>query len=122
LLPRGSFDGEPTPRPAPPRIGSDAPAILADLGYIAADVDRLISSGTSVRPNGFSETAIRDPMNAGQNLHQCSTEAVAVSALVPKSHSGDRRPNARRSYGTLNAVDVRDDGGLAERGSDGGPD
>ena len=41
-----AFDGEPTPRPsAPPRIGSDAPSILAELGYTAADVDRLIASG-----------------------------------------------------------------------------
>jgi crotonobetainyl-CoA:carnitine CoA-transferase CaiB-like acyl-CoA transferase len=41
-----AFDGEPAPRPAaPPRIGSDAPAILGDLGYTAADVDRLIASG-----------------------------------------------------------------------------
>jgi crotonobetainyl-CoA:carnitine CoA-transferase CaiB-like acyl-CoA transferase len=41
-----AFDGEPAPRPAAPaRIGSDAPAILADLGYTAEDVDRLIAAG-----------------------------------------------------------------------------
>ena len=41
-----AFDGEPAPRPAaPPRIGSDAPAILAELGYTTADLDRLIDSG-----------------------------------------------------------------------------
>jgi crotonobetainyl-CoA:carnitine CoA-transferase CaiB-like acyl-CoA transferase len=41
-----AFDGEPAARPAaPPRIGSDAPAILADLGYAAADVERLIAGG-----------------------------------------------------------------------------
>jgi crotonobetainyl-CoA:carnitine CoA-transferase CaiB-like acyl-CoA transferase len=40
-----AFDGEPAPRPAAPaRIGSDAPAILAELGYTNADVDRLIAS------------------------------------------------------------------------------
>jgi crotonobetainyl-CoA:carnitine CoA-transferase CaiB-like acyl-CoA transferase len=41
-----AFDGEPAPRPAaPPRIGSDAPAILAELGYSALDVERLIATG-----------------------------------------------------------------------------
>jgi crotonobetainyl-CoA:carnitine CoA-transferase CaiB-like acyl-CoA transferase len=41
-----AFDGAPGARPkAPPRIGSDAPAILAELGYSAVDVERLISRG-----------------------------------------------------------------------------
>jgi len=36
----------PGARPAaPPRIGSDAPGILAELGYTAADVERLIAGG-----------------------------------------------------------------------------
>ena len=40
------FDGVPGDRPAaPPRIGSNAPAILAELGYTAADVERLIAGG-----------------------------------------------------------------------------
>jgi crotonobetainyl-CoA:carnitine CoA-transferase CaiB-like acyl-CoA transferase len=41
-----AFDGLPAPRPAaPPRIGSDAAAILATLGYTSGDVDRLKASG-----------------------------------------------------------------------------
>ena len=41
-----AFDGVPAPRPAaPPRIGSDAAAILATLGYTAGDVERLKASG-----------------------------------------------------------------------------
>ena len=41
-----AFDGEPTARPAAPaRLGSDAPALLADLGYTSADVERLIAGG-----------------------------------------------------------------------------
>jgi crotonobetainyl-CoA:carnitine CoA-transferase CaiB-like acyl-CoA transferase len=41
-----AFDGVPAPRPAaPPRIGSDAAAILATLGYTASDVERLKASG-----------------------------------------------------------------------------
>ena len=41
-----AFDGEPSPRPAAAsRIGADAPAILAELGYGHAEVERLISSG-----------------------------------------------------------------------------
>jgi crotonobetainyl-CoA:carnitine CoA-transferase CaiB-like acyl-CoA transferase len=39
-----AFDGEPAPRPnATSRIGSDAPAILAELGYDAKEVERLRS-------------------------------------------------------------------------------
>ena len=30
---------------APPRIGADAPEILAELGYSSEDVERLIDSG-----------------------------------------------------------------------------
>ena len=41
-----AFDGAPGNRPAaPPRIGSDAPAILTELGYTATDVERLIATG-----------------------------------------------------------------------------
>ena len=41
-----AFDGVPGARPpAPPPIGADAPAILAELGYRARDVERLITSG-----------------------------------------------------------------------------
>jgi crotonobetainyl-CoA:carnitine CoA-transferase CaiB-like acyl-CoA transferase len=41
-----AFDGEPGARPAAAaRIGSDAPSILAELGYAPADVERLIASG-----------------------------------------------------------------------------
>lgn len=41
-----AFDGEPAPRPAAAaRIGADAPAILAELGYTAADVERLLANG-----------------------------------------------------------------------------
>jgi crotonobetainyl-CoA:carnitine CoA-transferase CaiB-like acyl-CoA transferase len=40
---------------APPRIGSDAPAILAELGYTNADVDRLIASGV-VGPTEWFQT------------------------------------------------------------------
>jgi crotonobetainyl-CoA:carnitine CoA-transferase CaiB-like acyl-CoA transferase len=40
-----AFDGEPGPRPpATSRLGSDAPAILAELGYGKEDVERLIES------------------------------------------------------------------------------
>jgi crotonobetainyl-CoA:carnitine CoA-transferase CaiB-like acyl-CoA transferase len=42
-----AFDGEPSPRPpAASRIGADGPAVLAELGYGHADVERLISTGT----------------------------------------------------------------------------
>ena len=35
-----------SPLPEPPaRVGSDAPGILADLGYTSADVERLIATG-----------------------------------------------------------------------------
>ena len=41
-----AFDGEPAARPsAPSRVGSDAPAILAEMGYTSADVERLIAQG-----------------------------------------------------------------------------
>jgi crotonobetainyl-CoA:carnitine CoA-transferase CaiB-like acyl-CoA transferase len=41
-----AIDGVAKARPAaPPRIGSDAPAILAELGYTAADVERLQDTG-----------------------------------------------------------------------------
>lgn len=41
-----AFDGVPGARPAAAaRVGSDAPAILAELGYTATDVERLIASG-----------------------------------------------------------------------------
>jgi crotonobetainyl-CoA:carnitine CoA-transferase CaiB-like acyl-CoA transferase len=41
-----AFDGTPGARPAaPPRIGSDASAILAELGYAASDVERLVARG-----------------------------------------------------------------------------
>lgn len=41
-----AFDGEPAARPAAAaRIGADAPAILAELGYTATDVDRLLARG-----------------------------------------------------------------------------
>ena len=41
-----AFDGVPGARPAaPPRIGADAPTILAELGYTATDVERLIANG-----------------------------------------------------------------------------
>ena len=40
------FDGVPAARPAaPPRIGSDAPVILAELGYTATDVEHLVAAG-----------------------------------------------------------------------------
>ena len=41
-----AFDGTPGARPAAAsRIGADAPAILAELGYSSADVERLIANG-----------------------------------------------------------------------------
>jgi crotonobetainyl-CoA:carnitine CoA-transferase CaiB-like acyl-CoA transferase len=41
-----AFDGTPGARPAAPsRIGSDAPAILDELGYTALDVERLVAGG-----------------------------------------------------------------------------
>jgi crotonobetainyl-CoA:carnitine CoA-transferase CaiB-like acyl-CoA transferase len=41
-----TFDGVPTPRPrATSRIGADGPAILAQLGYSADDVKRMVASG-----------------------------------------------------------------------------
>ena len=41
-----AIDGVANARPAaPPRIGSDALAILAELGYAATDVDRLQATG-----------------------------------------------------------------------------
>ena len=41
-----TFDGVPTPRPrATSRIGADGPAILAQLGYSADDVNRMVASG-----------------------------------------------------------------------------
>ncbi|HRH85791.1 MAG TPA: CoA transferase [Rubrivivax sp.] len=41
-----TFDGVPTPRPrATSRIGADAPAILAQLGYSPDDIKRLVASG-----------------------------------------------------------------------------
>jgi len=40
------FDGEPLRRPeAAARIGADGPAVLGELGYSIADIERLISSG-----------------------------------------------------------------------------
>ena len=55
-----AFDGEPAPRPAaPPRIGSDAPAILAELGYSALDVERLTANGV-VGPTEWFQRA-RNP-------------------------------------------------------------
>jgi crotonobetainyl-CoA:carnitine CoA-transferase CaiB-like acyl-CoA transferase len=52
------FEGLPTPRPAaPPRIGSDALAILAELGYTVADVDRLIASGVVGHTEWFQRGA-----------------------------------------------------------------
>jgi len=55
-----AFDGEPAPRPAAaPRIGSDAPAILAELGYSALDVERLIANGV-VGPTEWFQRA-RNP-------------------------------------------------------------
>jgi crotonobetainyl-CoA:carnitine CoA-transferase CaiB-like acyl-CoA transferase len=41
-----AFDGQTQPRPrAASRIGADGPAVLAELGYSHAEVERLISSG-----------------------------------------------------------------------------
>ncbi len=41
-----AFDGQTQPRPrAASRIGADGPAVLAELGYGHAEVERLISSG-----------------------------------------------------------------------------
>jgi crotonobetainyl-CoA:carnitine CoA-transferase CaiB-like acyl-CoA transferase len=41
-----AFDGAPAPRPgAAPRVGSDAPELLAELGYTPADIDRLSATG-----------------------------------------------------------------------------
>ena len=41
-----AFDGIANARPAaPPRIGSDAPAILTELGYTASDIERLEDTG-----------------------------------------------------------------------------
>ena len=41
-----TFDGVPTPRPrATSRIGADGPAVLAQIGYSADDVKRLVASG-----------------------------------------------------------------------------
>ena len=41
-----AFDGQVQARPpAPPRVGSDAAAVLTTLGYEAADVDRLMATG-----------------------------------------------------------------------------
>ena len=41
-----AFDGKPFDRPAaPPRIGADAPEILAELGYSSKDIERLVSTG-----------------------------------------------------------------------------
>ena len=41
-----TFDGVPTPRPrATSRIGADGPAVLAQLGYGADDVKRMVASG-----------------------------------------------------------------------------
>lgn len=53
-----AFDGVPGPRPAAaPRIGSDAPAILAELGYKAADVERLVGSGVVGHTEWFAVEA-----------------------------------------------------------------
>jgi len=52
------FDGVPGDRPAAlPRIGSDAPAILAELGYAAAEVERLVTNGVV----GHTEWFQREP-------------------------------------------------------------
>jgi crotonobetainyl-CoA:carnitine CoA-transferase CaiB-like acyl-CoA transferase len=41
-----AFDGMPGTRPAAPsRIGSDAPTVLAELGYATSEVERLAASG-----------------------------------------------------------------------------
>jgi crotonobetainyl-CoA:carnitine CoA-transferase CaiB-like acyl-CoA transferase len=41
-----AFDGQTQPRPsAASRIGADGPAVLADLGYSPADIERLIAIG-----------------------------------------------------------------------------
>jgi crotonobetainyl-CoA:carnitine CoA-transferase CaiB-like acyl-CoA transferase len=41
-----TFDGVPTPRPrGPARIGSDAPAVLRELGYTQAQIDQMIAKG-----------------------------------------------------------------------------
>ena len=41
-----AFDGESVPSPnAPVRVGSSAPAILAELGYSEKDIQRLTTSG-----------------------------------------------------------------------------
>lgn len=46
-----TFDGVPTPRArATARIGSDAPAILAELGYSSDEVQRMIDAGAIGRP------------------------------------------------------------------------
>ena len=51
-----AFDGVPGARPpAPPRIGSDAPAILAELGYTAEDVERLIAAGVVGHTEWFQQ-------------------------------------------------------------------
>ena len=45
-----AFDGQTQPRPrAASRIGADGPAVLADLGYGQAEVERLISAGAPGR-------------------------------------------------------------------------
>src|SRR5262245_41110458 len=52
-----AFDGEPTARPAASaRVGSDAAALLAELGYTSADVERLIASGVVGRTEWFPRT------------------------------------------------------------------
>ena len=52
-----AIDGVPNARPAaPPRIGSDAPAILTELGYAASDVERLEAAGI-VGPNEWYRRA-----------------------------------------------------------------
>jgi crotonobetainyl-CoA:carnitine CoA-transferase CaiB-like acyl-CoA transferase len=65
-----AFDGVPGARPAAaPRIGSDGPAILAELGYTAADIERLLASGVvgrtewgqSVRQPAFVANGRGDP-------------------------------------------------------------
>jgi crotonobetainyl-CoA:carnitine CoA-transferase CaiB-like acyl-CoA transferase len=49
-----AFDGEPAARPAAAaRIGADATAILAELGYTAADVEHLSASGIVGRTEWF---------------------------------------------------------------------
>ena len=51
-----AFDGEPGARPAAAsRIGADGPAILAQLGYTAADVERLIAEGVVGRTEWLAE-------------------------------------------------------------------